>query len=111
MQATCPRCGNSHIAQTEGPAVPCPSCGYTALVVSAAPPAPHDGEPARWGSALVGCMAVSALVLICALALARLAEADELQPSLLGQAPGSENCQSTEPVCVDPSLWAEEKAR
>lgn len=107
MQATCPRCGNSHIAHTEGPAIPCPSCGYTALVISAAPPAgPEDGEPARWGAALLGCVAVSALVMVCALTLARLAEAEDHPKPLVGHAVAEEPCESAEPVCVDPSLWA-----
>jgi len=90
--------------------MPCPSCGYTALVISAAPPPNReDGEPARWGAALVGCMAVSGLVLVCALALARLAEAAEPAEQALVEGSLEGPCEVTAPVCVDPTLWAAER--
>ncbi len=55
----------------------------------------------------MGCMAVSALVLACAVALARLAEAAE-PPEQASVKDGTEGrCQPTEPVCVDPALWAD----
>ena len=90
--------------------MPCPSCGYTALVVSAAPPPRDDTDPARWAAALAGCMVVSGLVLVCALMLARLAEADDNAALMrsTGAMSADANCQSTLPACVDPSLWAQD---
>ncbi len=91
----------------DGPAVPCPSCGYTALVVSARPPARDDEGAARWAAALLGCMVVSGLVIVCAMTLARLAEADDdSQTTSAGALPSDVNCETTLPACVDPSLWA-----
>ena len=54
-------------------------------------------------------MLVSGLVLVCALMLARLAEADD-QAELrrAGTLSTDPNCQSTLPACVDPSLWAKD---
>lgn len=105
MQATCPRCGSAHQAWTDGLAVPCAACGYTALLVSARPPTANDGEPARWAVALAGCVAVSGLVLVCALVLTHLAEVAESERDFLGVSAQAGACQLTAPLCQDPSLW------
>lgn len=107
MQATCPRCGSAHQAWTDGLAIPCALCGYTALLVSARPPTANDGEPARWAVALAGCVAVSGLVLVCALVLTHLAgeAASASAHDILGASAQAGGFQPTVPACQDPSLW------
>jgi hypothetical protein len=73
MLGTCPRCTKSRPLTLEGAAPPCPSCGYTDHVSSAAPP-PADAllEP-LWAPALMMCIGVSSIVFAVALLIARVA--------------------------------------